>query len=215
MRSVPIVEITKPQDVAVFRRLHGSSARDQRRHFVPDPTPFCSQRTNRSRPNRHEVNPNNTFSMRDADSVIARSDSDEAIHASADAARWIASRSLSSGARWRDPLARNDGIGALFAIRLHFVRKERIGIEKIGAKQLLTTGCFDLHEMRTQMLFADLFARCGGPGVTHPCSDAFISKLRPQGPHLAGKPPASALVSARELVGDRDVVLIALVLIEL
>jgi hypothetical protein len=29
------------------------------------------------------------------------------------AARWIASRSLSSGARLRDPLARNDGIGCL------------------------------------------------------------------------------------------------------
>ena len=39
--------------------------------------------------------------------VIARSDSDEAIH-SVGAARWIASWSLSSDARSRDPLARND-----------------------------------------------------------------------------------------------------------
>src|SRR6266436_2359836 len=38
--------------------------------------------------------------------VIARSD--EAIH-TCFAERWIASRSLSSGARSRDPLARNDG----------------------------------------------------------------------------------------------------------
>src|SRR6266478_8131415 len=35
--------------------------------------------------------------------------SDEAIHSLLCAARWIASRSLSSGARSRDPLARNDG----------------------------------------------------------------------------------------------------------
>jgi hypothetical protein len=39
--------------------------------------------------------------------VIARSASDEAIH-SFFVARWIASRSLSSGAHSRDPLARND-----------------------------------------------------------------------------------------------------------
>jgi hypothetical protein len=39
--------------------------------------------------------------------VIARSDSDEAIH-TCFAAMWIASRSLSSGAHSRDPLARND-----------------------------------------------------------------------------------------------------------
>ena len=54
--------------------------------------------------------------------VIARSDSDdlsavaqrakaEAIHLSACAALWIASRSLSSGAHSRDPLARNDDFG--------------------------------------------------------------------------------------------------------
>jgi hypothetical protein len=43
--------------------------------------------------------------------VIARSSCDEAIHSSlaAFAAPWIASRSLSSGAHSRDPLARNDG----------------------------------------------------------------------------------------------------------
>jgi hypothetical protein len=42
--------------------------------------------------------------------VIARSGSDEAIQLSASARQsWIASRSLSSGARSRDPLARNDG----------------------------------------------------------------------------------------------------------
>jgi hypothetical protein len=35
--------------------------------------------------------------------------SDEAIHLSPHAAPWIASRSLSSGARSRDPLARYDG----------------------------------------------------------------------------------------------------------
>src|SRR6266436_1010713 len=40
--------------------------------------------------------------------------SDEAIHPSACAALWIASRSLSSGARSRDPVARNDGL-KLFA----------------------------------------------------------------------------------------------------
>jgi hypothetical protein len=41
--------------------------------------------------------------------VIARSVSDEAIHLWALlVATWIASRSLSSGARSRDPLARND-----------------------------------------------------------------------------------------------------------
>src|SRR6266568_5330524 len=39
--------------------------------------------------------------------VIARSTCDEAIH-SYFAARWIASRSLSSGAHSRDPAARND-----------------------------------------------------------------------------------------------------------
>jgi hypothetical protein len=36
--------------------------------------------------------------------VIARSDSDEAIHASACLERWIASRSLSSGARFARPV---------------------------------------------------------------------------------------------------------------
>jgi hypothetical protein len=40
--------------------------------------------------------------------VIARSASDEAIH-TCFAEPWIASRSLSSGAHSRDPLARNDG----------------------------------------------------------------------------------------------------------
>ena len=40
-------------------------------------------------------------------SVIARSVSDEAIH-DLPRRQWIASRSLSSGARSRDPLARND-----------------------------------------------------------------------------------------------------------
>jgi hypothetical protein len=39
--------------------------------------------------------------------VIARSVSDEAIHPFF-LAKWIASRSLSSGAHSRDPLARND-----------------------------------------------------------------------------------------------------------
>jgi hypothetical protein len=39
--------------------------------------------------------------------VIARSESDEAINLLR-AAKWIASRSLSSGAPSRDPLARND-----------------------------------------------------------------------------------------------------------
>jgi hypothetical protein len=43
-------------------------------------------------------------------SVIARSASDEAIHVGYFAAQWIASRSLSSGAHSRDPLARNDGM---------------------------------------------------------------------------------------------------------
>jgi len=42
--------------------------------------------------------------------VIARSRCDEAIHlATGSAVKWIASRSLSSGAHSRDPLARNDG----------------------------------------------------------------------------------------------------------
>ena len=52
--------------------------------------------------------------------VIARSAGDEAIH-SCFAAPWIASRSLSSGAHSRDPLARNDGLasesGASFETR--------------------------------------------------------------------------------------------------
>jgi hypothetical protein len=39
----------------------------------------------------------------------AKAESDEAIHSSF-ARLWIASRSLSSGARSRDPLARNDGL---------------------------------------------------------------------------------------------------------
>jgi hypothetical protein len=43
--------------------------------------------------------------------VIARSESDEAIQ-TCFAARRIASRSLSSGAHSRDPLARNDGVGS-------------------------------------------------------------------------------------------------------
>jgi hypothetical protein len=41
--------------------------------------------------------------------------SDEAIHSSL-AAPWIASRSLSSGARSRDPLARNDGRASELAV---------------------------------------------------------------------------------------------------
>jgi len=41
--------------------------------------------------------------------VIARSDNDEAIQIVSAEVLWIASRSLSSGARSRDPLARNDG----------------------------------------------------------------------------------------------------------
>src|ERR1700682_1402064 len=41
--------------------------------------------------------------------VSARSVSDEAIHTTI-AARWIASRSLSSGPHTRDPLVRNDGL---------------------------------------------------------------------------------------------------------
>src|SRR5712672_2558515 len=51
--------------------------------------------------------------------------SDEAIHALF-AARWIASRSLSSGAHSRDPLARNDGstpeLSLLFEIRVPSLR---------------------------------------------------------------------------------------------
>src|SRR5580704_15352244 len=46
--------------------------------------------------------------------VIARSESDEAIRTSC-TERWIASRSLSSGAHSRDPLARNDDAGTAFA----------------------------------------------------------------------------------------------------
>ncbi len=42
-------------------------------------------------------------------SVIARSSCDEAIHRPNIKRSWIASRSLSSGAHSRDPLARNDG----------------------------------------------------------------------------------------------------------
>jgi hypothetical protein len=41
--------------------------------------------------------------------VIARSPCDEAIHFFFVRQEWIASRSLSSGAHSRDPLARNDG----------------------------------------------------------------------------------------------------------
>ena len=47
------------------------------------------------------------------ESVIARSVSDEAIHSFLCVATWIASRSLSSGAHSRDPVARNDGVEAL------------------------------------------------------------------------------------------------------
>jgi len=43
------------------------------------------------------------------DDVIARSESDKAIQTIAAQQVWIASRSLSSCARSRDPLARNDG----------------------------------------------------------------------------------------------------------
>jgi len=43
------------------------------------------------------------------------SDNDEAIHSSAKKV-WIASRSLSSGAHSRDPLARNDGREARSAV---------------------------------------------------------------------------------------------------
>jgi hypothetical protein len=47
--------------------------------------------------------------------------SDEAIHASAPQS-WIASRSLSSGARSRDPLARNDeSLDQRVLLRLHAV----------------------------------------------------------------------------------------------
>jgi hypothetical protein len=54
---------------------------------------------------KHEVIcPSGSFCI----AVIARSEADEAIHACL-ASRWIASRSLSSGAHSRDPLARNDG----------------------------------------------------------------------------------------------------------
>src|SRR5947208_12091710 len=42
-----------------------------------------------------------------------------------------------------------------------------------------------------------------------------IRKPRPQCPHPLGQPPASRLLRARQLVGDRHVVLIALVLVEL
>jgi hypothetical protein len=45
--------------------------------------------------------------LRQTRSIYARERSDEAIHCSL-VARWIASRSLSSGAHSRDPLARND-----------------------------------------------------------------------------------------------------------
>jgi hypothetical protein len=41
--------------------------------------------------------------------VIARSERDEAIHTISAEAVWIASWSLSSDARARDPLAHNDG----------------------------------------------------------------------------------------------------------
>src|SRR5688500_10057550 len=52
----------------------------------------------------------------DTPHVIARSACDEAIHLTTGAAvRWIAARSLSSGAHSRDPVARND-VEAAFTI---------------------------------------------------------------------------------------------------
>jgi hypothetical protein len=47
--------------------------------------------------------------------VVIASDSDETIQTVAPEAVWIASRSLSSGARSRDPFARNDDVVQHFA----------------------------------------------------------------------------------------------------
>jgi hypothetical protein len=58
--------------------------------------------------------------------VIARSVSDEAIYSSCFAVRWIASRSPSSGAHSRDPVARNDGGGRLVG-RVLFNPPSRMG----------------------------------------------------------------------------------------
>src|SRR6266700_5873143 len=55
--------------------------------------------------------------------VIARSECDEAIHSSF-VALWIASRSLSSGAHSRDPLARND-VHVLRPAPIHYEQDNR------------------------------------------------------------------------------------------
>jgi hypothetical protein len=61
-------------------------------------------------------------------SVIARRASDEAIQLSVSWREgWIASRGLSSGARSRDALARNDG-------RLRCLKIESVAIERARAK---------------------------------------------------------------------------------
>jgi len=46
------------------------------------------------------------------------SGSDQAIQDLSGPLRWIASRSLSSGAHSRDPLAHNDGVGGLWFVPL-------------------------------------------------------------------------------------------------
>jgi hypothetical protein len=72
--------------------------------------------------------------------VIARSDSDEAIHSFA--AQWIASRSLSSGGACADLLARNDGgrsyarlrhPGPQYVVQVHDAdRPVRVGHDQRG-----------------------------------------------------------------------------------
>src|SRR5882762_5210969 len=64
---------------------------------------------------------------------------DEAIHFFLCAARWIASRSLSSGAHSRDPLARNDDRGpdpALLHKRSRWRQVQRKGIDLVAGARI-------------------------------------------------------------------------------
>jgi hypothetical protein len=65
--------------------------------------------------------------------VIARSEATEAIQPSG-AASWIASRSLSSGAHSRDPLARNDDRNSASAVKINYP-------EDVVLRLRRSTGC--------------------------------------------------------------------------
>src|ERR1700687_1151226 len=73
--------------------------------------------------------------------------SDEAIQAS-DAALWIASRSLSSGARSRDPLARNDSLQFRVVDRL-------VAIERAGDRRQRVFKACRAIEQHDAIIFRD------------------------------------------------------------